>query len=154
LQGNSARPPRRALQAGLASTVNARFGDFELLGFTPPDPSTAYKPGQDLPLTLLWQALGQPRGDLQVECWLEGAADFLIGVEAVGGDFPTNRWHEGQTVRQWPALVVPDGIPQGTYRLKMRLNRDGQPVPWGRGLLPLGSDLDLGPVVVGAPTPG
>jgi hypothetical protein len=154
LQGNPARPPRRDLQANLTSTVYGRFGDLELLGFTPPDPSTAYKPGQSLPLTLLWQASGQPRDDLRVECRLEGAADFMIGVEAVGGDFSASRWNEGQTVRQWPVLVVPDGIPQGTYRLKMRLTRDRQPVPWGRGLLPLGSDLDLGPVVVGAPNPG
>jgi hypothetical protein len=154
LEGNPARPPRRALEASLASTVYARFGDLELLGLTPPDPSRTYAPGERLPLTLLWQALDLPRGDLQAEWRLEAGAGTLIGLEAVGGPFPTSRWHEGQTVRQWPVLLVPDGLPDGTYRLRMRLIRDGQPVPWGRGLLPVGSDLDLGPVTIGMAPPG
>jgi hypothetical protein len=153
LQGNPTRPPRRALEAGLASTVYARFGDLELLGFTPPDPDATYLPGEHLPLTLVWQSLDEPRGDLQAEWRLEAVTDTLLGVEAVGGPFPVSDWHEGQVVRQWPLLVIPEGIPAGTYRLAMRLIRNGQPVPWGRGFLPLGSDLGLGPVVVGAPSP-
>ena len=154
LQGNPIRPPRRALEASLASTVYARFGDLELLGFTPPDPTVTYQPGEQLPLTLLWQSLDELRGELRAEWRLEAVVDTLVGVEAVGGMFQTSRWREGQVVRQWPVLVLPDGIPAGTYLLRMRLTRDGQPVPWGRGFLPLGSDLDLGPVVVGIPTPG
>jgi hypothetical protein len=154
LQGNPARPPRRALEADLASTVYARFGDVELLGFTPPDPAVTYLPGEHLPLTLLWRALDEPRGDLRAEWRLEALAGIPIGVEAIGGQFPASRWREGLVVRQWPVLILPEGIPGGTYQLRMRLTRDGQPVPWGRGLLPLGSDLDLGPVVIGSPTSG
>jgi hypothetical protein len=30
----------------------------------------------------------------------------------------------------------------------MRVTRDGQPLPWGRWLIPMGSDLDLGPVQI------
>jgi hypothetical protein len=62
---------------------------------------------------------------------------------------PADQWREGQVVRQWPDLQISEGVPSGTYRLKMRMTRDGQPVPWGRGLVPLGSDLDLGPVQIG-----
>jgi hypothetical protein len=153
LQGNPARPPRRALEVDLASTVYARFGDLELLGFTPPDPAATYPPGEHLPLILVWQSLDGPRGDLRAEWRLEAATDTLLGAEPVGGQFPASDWREGQVVRQWPFLLIPEDIPAGTYRLRMRLTRDGQPVPWGRGLLPLGSDLDLGPVVVGVPTP-
>jgi hypothetical protein len=153
LQGNPARPPRRALEVDLASTVYARFGDLELLGFTPPDPAATYPPGERLPLILVWQSLDGPRGDLRAEWRLEAATDTLLGAEPVGGQFPASDWPEGQVVRQWPFLLIPEDIPAGTYRLRMRLTRDGQPVPWGRGLLPLGSDLDLGPVVVGVPTP-
>jgi hypothetical protein len=149
LEGNPARPPRRALEASVARTLYARFGDVELLGFTPPDPAVAYAPGDALPLTLLWQARGQPQGDLRVAFWLEGEGQHPLGEEPVGGRFPADQWREGQVVRQWPDLQVPGSVPWGTYRLKMRMTRDGQPVPWGRGLIPLGSDLELGMVQIG-----
>jgi hypothetical protein len=146
LQGNPARPPQRALESSVGETAYARFGDVELLGFTPPDPAAAYAPGGALPLALLWQARGQPSGDLQVTFWLEGAGEYALGEEPLGGHFPAGAWQDGQVVRQWPALHVPEDTPVGAYRLKMRVTRDGQPAPWGRGLIPLGSDLELGAV--------
>ena len=146
LQGNPARPPRRALEAGVGETAYARFGDVELLGFTPPDPAAAYAPGGALPLVLLWQARGQPSGDLQVAFWLDGDGAYALGQEPLGGHFPASAWQDDQVVRQWPVLRLPEDTPVGRYRLKMRLTRDGQPVPWGRGLIPLGSDLTLGEV--------
>ncbi len=149
LEGNPARPPRRALEASLAQTVYARFGDVELLGYTPPDPEIPYRPGEVLPLALLWQARGLPSGELRVMFWLEGDNEHRLGEELMGGDFPASQWSDGQVVRQWPALRVPGDTPVGSYRLKMRVTRDGRPVAWGRGLVPLGSDLDLGQVQVG-----
>jgi len=148
LQGNPARPPRRALEDSVAETVYARFGDVELLGFTPPDPAVAYRPGDSLPLALLWQARGQPTGDLRVAFWLEAMEVVALGEEPLGGRFPAGQWAGDQVVRQWPALQVPADVPPGTYRLQMRVTRDGRPVPWGRWLLPLGSDLALGPVQI------
>jgi hypothetical protein len=149
LQGNPARPPRRALEGSVSELVYARFGDVELLGFTPPDPAAVYGPGGTVPLVLLWQALGQPGGDLRVAFWLEDLESYALGEEPVGGLLPARAWQEGQVVRQWPSLRVPEGTPAGVYRLRMRVTRDGQPVPWGRGLLPMGSDLDLGAVQIG-----
>jgi hypothetical protein len=149
LQGSEARPPRRALEESVAQTSYARFGDIELLGFTPPDPNVLYGPGDVLPLTLLWQALAEPAGDLRVSLWLEADGLYPLGKEPVGGNFPASGWQKGQVVRQQPVLQVPDIKPPGTYRLKMRVTRDGQPVPWGRWLIPLGSDLDLGAVQIG-----
>ncbi len=156
LKGNPARPPRRALEASVGQTAYARFGDMELLGFTAPDPKAAYRPGESLSLNLLWQGRGQPAGALVVTFWLEGEEAHSLGEEAVGGRFPTDQWHDGQVVRQWPALQVPGDVPEGDYRLKMRLMREGAPsskangvpVPWGRWLIPLGSDLDLGEVQI------
>jgi hypothetical protein len=148
LQGNPARPPRRALEASIGETPYARFGDVELLGFAPPDPSATYVPGSTLPLVLLWQALGQPSGDLRVAFWLEANAERMLAEEPVGGRFPASAWWDGQVVRQWPVLHVPQDTPAGSYQLKMRVTRDGQPVPWGRGVLPLGSDLVLGEVQI------
>ena len=149
LDGNPARPPNRALEASVGKTVHARFGDVELLGFTPPDPEVAYPSGETLPLTLLWQAQGQTQGAVRVSFWLEGDEEHPLGEEPVGGRYPSDQWYPGQVVRQHAALRVPDDIPSGTYRLKMRVTRDGQPVPWGRWLFPLGSDLDLGSVGIG-----
>jgi hypothetical protein len=148
LAGNPARPPRRALEASVSETAYARFGDVELLGFTPPDPAAVYYPGSALPLTLLWQARGRPSGDLRVAFWLEGADDAALGEEPLGGPFPAHAWQDGQVVRQWPLLRLPEDTPAGSYHLKMRVTRDGQPVPWGRGLIPLGSDLKLGEVQI------
>jgi len=149
LQGSGARPPQRALEASVAQTPYALFGDVELLGFTPPDPNLLYSPGDALPLTLLWQALAEPQGDLRVSIWLQADGQYPLGEEPVGGDFPSIAWQQDQVVRQQPVLQVPDIKPPGTYRLKMRVIRDGQPVPWGRWLIPLGSDLDLGTVQIG-----
>lgn len=148
LQGNPARPPRQALEVSVAQTVYALFGDVELLGFTPPSPEIPYQPGDLLPLTLLWQARGLPGGDRRVTFWLEEDGEQMLGEEPVGGDLAADSWSEGQAVRQWPELRVPGETPAGSYRLKMRVTRDGQPVPWGRGLFPMGSDLDLGKVLV------
>ncbi len=154
LQGSPLRPPQRALGAGVARTLYARFGDVELLGFTPPDPEAAYRPGDALPLTLLWQARGQPDGNLQVTFWLEDVEEYSLGEEPVGGCFAARQWGDGQVVRQRPALQVPGDVPAGTYRLRMRVSRDGQPLPWGRWLLPLGSDLELGEVQITGPGSG
>jgi len=127
----------------------ARFGDVDLLGFTPPDPGTAYRPGEALPLTLLWQAVEQPAGDLRVAFWLQAIEGHALGAEPLGGRYSADQWAAGQVVRHGPDLRVPDSVPPGTYRLVMRVTRDGQPLPWGRWLIPLGSDLDLGPVQIG-----
>lgn len=148
LQGNPARPPRQALKASVARTAYARFGDVELLGFTPPAAKTTYGPGDTLPLTLLWQAQGKLADRLQLVLWLEANGSYPLFEGPLGGHFPTDQWGDGQTVRQALALGLPDIKPPGAYRLKMRVLRGGQPIPWGRGWIPLGSDLDLGPVQV------
>lgn len=148
LAGNPTRPPRRELEASMGRTVYARFGDVELLGFTPPDLGVTYHPGDTLPLTLLWQAWDQPSDYLRVAFRLEEGQEVPLGEQAVGGRLTTDQWHDGQVVRQWSDLRVPEGTPAGTYRLKIRVSRDGRPIPWSRGLIPAGNDLDLGSVQI------
>lgn len=142
-------PPRRALEAGLARVARARFRELSLVGWTPPGEGATYGAGASVPLSLLWQAMEPAAGDWQVSFFLEGAGRrILLGREPVGGPYPTDHWQEGQAVAQWPALQVPAGAPAGDYRLLMRVERDGRPVPWGRGLLPGGSDVQLGTLSV------
>jgi len=148
LEGNPARPPRRALEASVDQVVYARFGDVELLGFSAPGTEAALGPGDALPLTLLWQAHDEPSGNLRATFWLEGDADYSLGAVPLGGRFPASEWTSGQVVRQWPAFQVPAAALPGPYQLIMRVTRDSQPVAWGRWLLPIGSDLNLGTVRV------
>jgi hypothetical protein len=149
LAGNPVRPPRRALEDSVGDTIYARLGDVELLGFTPPDPEIPYQAGDSLPLTLLWQARGEPNGDYQLAIRLEAEGEHVLWQGAVGGAHASSQWQAAQVVRQWPVLRAPQQVPPGTYRLRMRVSLDGRPVPWGRWLLPMGSDLDLGIVQVG-----
>lgn len=149
LDGNPARPPCKALETSLGRVANALFGDVELVGLTPPDPNAEYHPGDALPVTLLWQAQRRPRGNLRLAFWLEGIKTYPVGEEPLGGRYASGQWPDRQiVVRQWPILRVPEGIPPGAYRLKMRMLRDGRPAAWGRWLIPLGSDLELGTVQV------
>jgi hypothetical protein len=76
---------------------------------------------------------------------LEGEADYPLGQEPVGGAYPSSGWQAGQVVRQQPGLQIPDALP-GRYEVGMFVTRNGKPVPWSRGWIPLGSDLLLGPV--------
>jgi hypothetical protein len=149
LAGNPARPPRRALEAGVSQVAYARLGDVELLGFTSPGAGEIFRAGDTLPLELLWQAWGEPEGELRLAFWLEDGEQVPLGDEPLGGRYAAGSWQDRQVVRQWPVLQIPGGTPPGTYRLKMRVLRDARPVPWGRGILPMGSDLDLGIVSIG-----
>jgi hypothetical protein len=148
LDGSPVRPPRRALEASVDKVVHARFGDVELLGFSAPNPAVAHPPGSDLSLTLIWQARGQSSAELRLALWLEGERNVALAETAVGGAFPPRQWHEEQVVRQGISLPLPADLPAGEYQLKMRLSRDGRPVPWGRGLVPWGSDLALGRIQI------
>jgi hypothetical protein len=85
---------------------------------------------------------------MRLTLWLEGEGKPPLASELVGGVYPTSRWGAWQVVRQNLSLRLPDATPAGVYRLMLRVTRNGQPVPWGRGFLPLGSDLDLGTVSV------
>jgi hypothetical protein len=148
LAGNPERPPQRVLEASVAETVYALFGDVMLLGYTAPEPGLGHHPGDVLPLTLLWQAQEQPSGELRVSFWLEDLDTQPLGEEPVGGDFPTGQWANGQVVQQLLELPLPGDLEPGTYQLKMLVVRDGQPAAWGRWLIPLGSDLVLGDVQI------
>jgi hypothetical protein len=154
LAGNSARPPRRALEGEISRTVYARFRDIELLGLTPPAAEAVYRPSSELPLVLLWQAGDGAGGSWTLEVRLEGGGRSLIVARApVGGSYPVEAWQPDQVLRQWLTLSLPADVPAGDYALRLRVLRDGRPVPWSRSWLPAGSDLDLGEVRVDVEAP-
>lgn len=146
MSGSLRLPDGRAPELGVAQPARARFGEVRLLGLTPPDPAGPYAPGSSLSVTLLWQASART-GDLRLEIGLDGAGAPLAAVP-LGGSYPASRWEVGDAVRQVVRLELPPGLTPGSYRLAMRVFRDGRPIAWSRRLLPGGSDYPLGMLVV------
>ncbi|HNS50675.1 MAG TPA: DUF2723 domain-containing protein [Anaerolineae bacterium] len=144
--GNPRLPAGSANETGVARAAHVQFGEVRLLGLTPPDPLTAYAPGDRLAVTLLWQASART-GDLRLEIGLEGVG-ALLAAAPVGGSYPSSRWVEGDAVRQVVRLELPPDLEPGSYRLALRVFRDGHPVAWSRGLLPGGSEYWLGTMAV------
>jgi hypothetical protein len=143
LRGRPARPTLRELKSSLGKLVRARFGEVELLGYSLPNLEQGVRPGQVVPLTLLWEAQRRPGSDVRLQVRVGAGSDAVMAEDAVGGEFPTIRWDEGQVVRQVIPLHVPDDLLADELRIDLRLIRDGRPVPWSRGVLPGGSDLEL-----------
>jgi hypothetical protein len=150
LAGNPALPEGRSVETSVAHSSRARYGTVTLLGYTAPDAAATYAPGASPAITLLWQAAEPVDGDLGLEILLDGSGAVLAEVPA-GGDFAASRWAEGQAVRQVIRLRLPAKLAPGSYALKLRVSRDGRPVAWSRGIVPGGTDFDLGVIVIGQP---
>src|SRR5690606_18596987 len=123
LAGNSARPPRQAIEAQMGRPMHVVFGDVELLGATLPERAASFRPGERLPLALVWRARQALAGDRRIQLSLEGGSSVLLGEMSLGGDFPAAQWAAGQLVRQWPALQVPAAATPGIYHLHLRVLR-------------------------------
>jgi len=119
-------------------------------------PATSVRPGDAIPVDLLWRALpGQPVDDYVVVLQLLAEDDTVVAgheVRPVDGRYATSRWTPGYPVRDQHDLVVPAGVPSGQYRLVVALDRgaDGQRVQARSGLLGLvtGDYLELQPIEV------
>lgn len=73
-------------------------------------PASAVEAGSTLPVTLLWEAIGPTRDDLQVGILLRSADGTVLREwwgRPAGDAFPTSRWRTSQTIRQIQDLMVP-----------------------------------------------
>ncbi len=119
-------------------------GQLSLLGYSVI--GQAFRPGDMIPLTFLWQGLTEMEGEYHLVLWLKDQGG-VKGTEAqlpLGGDYPPANWEKGQVVRDWQALPVPGNLEDGSYRLKMQVLARDKPVPCLWCLLPGGTVLDLG----------
>lgn len=116
--------PRREVW-NIAHTTNTDFSGFTLIGYTL-DSEGAARPGDTLPLTLLWRASQSKIADsLKVRVWLEdeegksaASRDALLG-----SSFPSTLWQAGQYVRDFPSIRLPANVADGKYRVKLAVVR-------------------------------
>ena len=99
------------LQRNLGSQV-------ELLGYNLS--STAFRPGDPLPLSLFWRAKSDLHKDYFVLLQLqdEGGADWTLHQERPGGgSYPTTLWEQGEVVREQLDVRIPSDVPSGRNTL-------------------------------------
>ncbi|MFQ6000384.1 MAG: DUF2723 domain-containing protein [Anaerolineae bacterium] len=133
---------------GVREVTRANFGNrLRLVGYSLV--GEEFRPGDSVPLTFLWQGLGD-LGGCSLSLWFQDESGCRWGerVLVLGGEYPSPIWERGQLVRQWQTLLVPADLPDGRYRLRMQVLKGEKPLSRLYWLLPLGSTFDLGTVEV------
>jgi len=78
------------------------------------------KPGDVVRLTLRWRGMEETDQNNKVFVHLLGAQNELVAQhdsEPVGGSRPTTSWSPGEIIVDNHGVLLPQGIPEGTYRL-------------------------------------
>jgi 4-amino-4-deoxy-L-arabinose transferase-like glycosyltransferase len=122
-------------------------GKVRLLGY---NIESGFRPGDNIHLTLFWQALGVMDKDYTVFTHLTDAKGHIWGQKdnpPVDGFYPTTGWEAGMIVRdQYDILISPDA-PPGEYQLAvgMYLAETGERLPVVNGEVQnLGDKISLG----------
>ena len=106
---------------GTATTLKANFaGQVSLLGYQVGQPT----PGQNLPVTLYWQAQGVIPVDYTVFMhMLDSSGQIVAQADAPpkAGWLPTTWWDPGKTVADEHTLILPAALPAGDYHLQVGL---------------------------------
>lgn len=119
-------------------SIIASFDYIELLSATPGRTQAAA--GDTLPVELIWRAQPSSYRDsyaAQIELVDAGGASVQQWRTLIGGDdFPSSQWSTLIPVREFRHLQLDSKLPQGTYRLQLRLQRnsDQTPIPARHGL--------------------
>jgi uncharacterized membrane protein len=82
------------------------------------------RPGDTLPFVLFWQAREKIGRDYLISLQLQDKDGLAWGEHRsrpVEGAYPTNRWDEGEIVRDQRDWVVPPDVPSGRHRLLIGL---------------------------------
>lgn len=111
--------------ARMTKRIDATFDEtLTLLGYDLP--RTTFAPNERIPVTLYWRAESEPEASYFVELTFEGPPGYVVPPHfhaahiPVNGRFPTERWREGDVVRDACEIVVPHNIPRPVH-LRMRL---------------------------------
>jgi hypothetical protein len=103
----------------------AEFGPLRLVEAE--TPATQVSPGDSVPLSLLWQASPDFRGEslVVVAQLLDREGKVVAGLEEepLQGRYPTTNWRGRELVRDRHVLTVPQGTPAGQYELIVGLYR-------------------------------
>ncbi len=141
--------PRREVW-NIAHTADVDFGVLSLAGYSL-DADAPVRPGDALPLTLLWRAdSGTKAGDdLKTRVWLEDSEGKSVASRgaAMSAGFPPSLWQPNEYVRDWPLIRVPANVADGKYSARLAVARDNQLL--GASSLPFReSVVDLGQVEI------
>jgi hypothetical protein len=133
--------------------VEANLGrQINLLGY---NIESGFRPGDEIHLTLFWQALQDMEKDYTVFAHLIDEGGHIWGQKdnpPVDGFYPTTQWEKGETVRDQYNLVISPSAPPGEYWIEVgmylaetgeRLEVRGEEGPLPENRIPL-----LPPVVI------
>lgn len=115
--GDHPDQPTPGYPLGLNLDRGIRLVGYDLSASAPP---TELTPGDEVRLSLLWEAKSAPRGDYKVFVQvLNGAGELVWQVDRrpAAGFRPTVEWRVGEWVRDNYGLRVPEDWPPGHYRL-------------------------------------
>jgi 4-amino-4-deoxy-L-arabinose transferase-like glycosyltransferase len=122
----------------LSQPIGALFGDPAEIRLAGVDlPETAVRPGETLPLTLVWQAIEAPSVNYAVFVHLASEAGEIVAQRdgmSVNGFRPSAGWRPDEVIVDPHDLVIPPGTPPGVYTLLVGLY---EPENWQRPLLTL-----------------
>jgi hypothetical protein len=125
----SARAAPRREAWNITHFSDADFGDLALVGYSL-DAEVPVRPGDALPLTLLWRAAaGAPvANNLVTRVWLEDAEGKAVASRdaPLGAGFPAALWQPNEFVRDWPVIHVPANVADGKYAVKLAVARGNQ----------------------------
>ena len=113
----TAPPP---VDANLAEPIGATFGDqIRLSGI---NVDREQEPGDEVALSLFWEALRVPDNRYTVFVHLLNAAGDLVAShdgEPVDGTYPTAAWQPGPLIQDTRQLSLPADLPPGEYDLRV-----------------------------------
>lgn len=102
----------------LAVTDNLHITSIEL------SPSTTARPGDQVRVSLVWQAISAPQQDYGLVLGLigeDGLAYATAPQPLVATNYPTSEWRRGEILKANYTLLLPPGLASGDYILAIRL---------------------------------
>jgi hypothetical protein len=111
----------RAEVYNVAHLADVRWELLELVGYSLE--GETFRPGDNLPLTLLWCVNGKMGEDYAGRVWLEDAREQRFSAREFRLD--AAGWQSGQLVRVYPRVALEANTPDGEYRVWMEMTRAG-----------------------------
>jgi hypothetical protein len=120
--------------------LEANWGDrLRLLGYDLAN--RVYQPGDELALSLYYQATSLPKKDylLRLQLVNRSGTTLAESLSSPGGEaYPTSQWGEGVIIKSQHGLTIPPDTPGGRLKLRASIvDPEGEPVPIRRNPWPL-----------------